>query len=118
MRYNEVQACRGCNFAKNGFEPEQFRDWLTGGCDFYCEEVIGQRLPPSGIDGYSPLRSVLHNTVKQHFNQEFSMLYDPQSKRQKALTVRLRTIMREARENSRRIRWQEIERDNELRRKL
>jgi hypothetical protein len=100
MRYNEVQACRGCNFAKNGFEPEQFRDWLTGGCDFYCEEVIGQRLPPSGIDGYSPLRSVLHNMVKQHFNQEFSMLYDPQSKRQKALTVRLRIILRKARKNS------------------
>ena len=93
LNMNEVKACRGCNFAKNGFMPEDFRAYLTGGEDFFCEKILGERLPPL----VQSLHDALHHMVNTHFYEEIKEINNMKSPRSMRTTERLRDIMRDLR---------------------
>jgi hypothetical protein len=93
LELNEVKACRGCNFAKNGFMPEEFRDWLTQGDVFYSEWRLGEPLPPVK----DPLRTALRLMIDAHFDAEIKRIRGKNSPRYQITTQRLREIMRNAR---------------------
>jgi hypothetical protein len=88
--HNTVKACRGCNFAKNGFMPNEFREWM--GEEFYAEWLLGERLPP--IPG--TLLYELYQIIDKHFDAEISRILGPYAFGGRRLTLKLRNITREA----------------------
>lgn len=76
--------------------PDEFRDYLTGGEDFYCERILGERIPRV----VETLRNALHGMVDRHFKDEIKEIHNAKSGRQYQLTLRLRQIMREMRDKN------------------
>jgi hypothetical protein len=91
LHHNTVKACRGCNFAKNGFMPEEFREWM--GEEFYAEWLLGEPLPPVR----DRLLHELYKMVDKHFNAEMARIKAEQPFGGQRLTLKLRQIMRDAR---------------------
>lgn len=94
LPHNTVKACLGCNYAKNGFEPSQFREWM--GEKFYAEWLLGEPLP-------LPQDSLLHELywmVDRHFDMEKQHQAEKSVFGGKPLTMKLRKIIREARAKS------------------